>query len=156
MISQTVEYALRAIITIAQNKGQPCTAQKISELAQVPAPYLSKLMQGLVHKGLVRSQRGWHGGFVLTKKPREMTVWEIVQAVTPFKRISECPLGIKSHRSQFCSLHRCLNEATKMVEELFQDTTIEDILTDPDGTSPLREDRQFPSNGTSHSGHGAS
>ena len=44
MISQTVEYALRAIVTIAQHEGVPCTAQKIAEITQVPAPYLSKMM----------------------------------------------------------------------------------------------------------------
>lgn len=44
MISQTVEYALRAIVTIAQADGQPCTARKISEVTQVPSAYLSKLI----------------------------------------------------------------------------------------------------------------
>ena len=46
MISQTVEYALRAIVTIAQHNGEACTSQQISKITQVPAPYLSKLMQG--------------------------------------------------------------------------------------------------------------
>lgn len=61
MISQTVEYALRAIVTIAQHDGTPCTAQKISSITKVPAPYLSKLMQGLVRGNLVTSKRGLHG-----------------------------------------------------------------------------------------------
>ena len=41
MISQTVEYALRAVVTIAQHDGAPCTAAKISMITKVPAPYLS-------------------------------------------------------------------------------------------------------------------
>ena len=48
MISQTVEYALRAVVAIAQNHGQSCTAERIAQITQVPAPYLSKLMQLLV------------------------------------------------------------------------------------------------------------
>ncbi len=74
MISQTVEYALRAIVTIAQQDGESVTSQKISKITQVPAPYLSKLMQGLVRAKLVTSKRGLHGGFVLTKEPADLTV----------------------------------------------------------------------------------
>ena len=87
MISQTVEYALRAIVTIAQHEGAPCTAQKISAITQVPAPYLSKLMQGLVRANLVTSKRGLHGGFLLTKEPSELSIWEVVDAVEPIRRI---------------------------------------------------------------------
>ena len=97
VISQTVEYALRAVVTIAQNGGGPCTAQNISAVTRVPAPYLSKLMQGLVRAGVVSSQRGLHGGFVLTKAPEQLSIWDVVEAVEPLKRILECPLGIASH-----------------------------------------------------------
>ena len=90
MISQTVEYALRAIVTLAQQGDKPCTVQVISGLTKVPAPYLSKLMQRLVREGLVRSQRGLHGGFILNKKADEMTVLEVVNAVDPIQRIHQC------------------------------------------------------------------
>ena len=142
MISQTVEYALRAIVTIAQHDGQPCTAQQISKLTQVPAPYLSKLMQGLVRAGLTSSQRGLHGGFVLTKEPGELTIWEVVDAVEPFKRIHECPLGIQSHGSVLCPLHRRLDQAMATVEEQFRDTTIADVLSEPGSVTPLCQEKK--------------
>ena len=91
MISQTVEYALRAVVTIAQHANQPCTAQEVSEITQVPAPYLSKVMQGLVRANLVASKRGLHGGFVLTKEPSELSILEVIDAVDPMKRIRKCP-----------------------------------------------------------------
>lgn len=137
MISQTVEYALRAIVTIAQHEGQACTAQQISLLTQVPAPYLSKLMQGLVRAGLASSQRGLHGGFVLAKEPGELTIWDVVDAVEPFQRIHECPLGIQSHGGTLCPLHRRLDRAMAMVEEQFRSTTIAEVLADPNAVTPL-------------------
>ncbi|MGI9429140.1 MAG: RrF2 family transcriptional regulator [Bythopirellula sp.] len=142
MISQTVEYALRAIVTIAQHDGQPCTAQQISKITQVPAPYLSKLMQGLVRAGLTSSQRGLHGGFVLTKSPAELTIWEVVDAVEPFKRIHECPLGITSHGSTLCPLHRRLDSAMAMVEEQFRGATIADVLAEPGTVTPLCQEQR--------------
>ena len=137
MISQTVEYALRAVVTIAQHEGHSCTARQISEITKVPAPYLSKLMQGLVRAKIVRSRRGLHGGFVLAKSPQELALWNVVDAVEPFRRIRECPLGIKSHGSMLCPLHRRLDEAMAMVEQQFRDTTIADVLAEPGSVTPL-------------------
>ena len=139
MISQTVEYALRAIVTIAQHDGSPCTAQKISEITQVPAPYLSKMMQGLVRANLVTSKRGLHGGFVLTKSPSDLTIWEVVDAVEPFKRIRECPLSIGSHEGTLCPLHQRLDNAMGLVEASFRDTTVADVLSEPGSVTPLCE-----------------
>lgn len=139
MISQTVEYALRAIVTIAQHDGAPCTAQKISEITHVPAPYLSKMMQGLVRAKLVTSKRGLHGGFILTKDAGELTVLAVVNAVEPFKRIRECPLGIDSHEGTLCPLHRRLDSALAMVEDSFRDTTVADLLSQPSSATPLCE-----------------
>ena len=142
MFSQTVEYALRAVVTIAQNNGQPRTAQQISKIAQVPGPYLSKMMQGLVRIGLVTSQRGLGGGFLLAKSPTEMTVWEVMQAVDPVQRIHTCPLGLKSHAKTLCPLHRRLDQAMAHVEEQFQKTTIAELLAEPGSVTPLCEEQQ--------------
>jgi Rrf2 family protein len=139
MISQTVEYALRAVVTLAQNQGQACTAQKISELTQVPGPYLSKLMQVLVRGGLVRSQRGLHGGFVLNSKPDELTIWDVVDVVEPLKRIRECPLGLSTHGTDLCPLHRRLDRAMESVEQAFRDTAIAELLSEKGSLTPLCE-----------------
>jgi len=142
MISQTVEYALRAIVTIAQHGGTPCTAQKISVITRVPAPYLSKLMQGLVRAKLVTSKRGLHGGFLLTKEPTELTIWEVIEAVEPFKRIRECPLEINSHQGTLCPLHRRLDNAMALVEESFRDTTVSELLAQEGGATALCEEHK--------------
>ncbi len=139
MISQTVEYALRAIVTIGQHNGQPCTARRISEITKVPAAYLSKLMQGLVRGGLVNSQRGLHGGFVLTKEPRDLTIWDIVDVVEPIKRIEKCPLDIESHGGTLCPLHRRLDTALEKIESIFRQTTVADLLSQPGSVTPLCE-----------------
>ena len=137
MVSQTVEYALRAIVTIAQQDGDPCTARRIAELTQVPAPYLSKLLQGLVRANLVISRRGVHGGFVLAKGVAEMTVWEVVNAVDPIRRIRRCPLELEAHDGTLCPLHRRLDQAMASVEESFRETSIADLLAPPGSVTPL-------------------
>ena len=82
MISQTAEYALRAMVFLAtQNKA--VTGLQIAEITKVPPGYLSKLMHKLVQAKLVLSQRGIGGGFVLSKKPSEISILDVVNAVDP-------------------------------------------------------------------------
>lgn len=139
MISQTVEYALRAVVTIAQHDRKPCTSSRISEITQVPSAYLSKLMQGLVRSGLVSSRRGKNGGFVLTRAPEDITVYDVIQVVDPVKRITHCPLGIDSHGSTLCPLHRRLDHAMEMSETVLRETRISDVLAQAGSPTPLCE-----------------
>jgi len=140
MISQTVEYALRAVVTIAQHDGQPCTAREIAQITKVPVAYLSKLMQGLVRGEIVRSRRGLHGGFVLTGSPEDLTILDVVQVVDPIKRIEHCPLAIESHGTTLCPLHRRLDKAIASTEEILGETTIAEMLSQPGSVTPLCEE----------------
>jgi Rrf2 family protein len=136
VISQTVEYALRAIVYLA-DQGEARTNQQIAETTHVPPAYLSKVMQELGRAGLVQSQRGRHGGFTLGKEPKSMTIWEVVQAVEPIQRIRVCPLGLASHRARLCPLHKRLDDALASIEKAFQETTIADVLGEPTTSRPL-------------------
>ncbi|MCY2952653.1 MAG: Rrf2 family transcriptional regulator [Planctomycetota bacterium] len=137
MISQTAEYALRAVVCLVGSRQAPMTTQEISQMAKIPAGYLSKVMQALVRAGLVNSFRGLGGGFLLAKEPRELSVYEIIQAVDPLKRIRSCPLELRSHGAQLCALHRRLDDAMAMVEKGFRESTIAELLWAPTKSKPL-------------------
>ncbi|MFQ5731126.1 MAG: RrF2 family transcriptional regulator [Planctomycetaceae bacterium] len=139
MLSQTVDYALRAAVYLASERPAARTTEKISEATLVPRQYLSKVMQSLVRAGIVNSQRGPNGGFTLLKSDKKLTVYEIVQAVDPIQRIRECPLGIKTHRGNLCPLHRRLDNAMAMVEDAFRKSTVAEILAEPSTLTPLCE-----------------
>ena len=143
MISQTVEYALRAIVTIAQHKGATCTARKVADIAQIPTAYLSKLMQNLVRGGLVHSQRGLNGGFVLARDPKDITIWEVVDVIEPLKRIERCPLGLKSHASALCPLHAKIDGAIAATEKIFRETTIAELVSTTGSVTPLCEGQKL-------------
>lgn len=134
MISQTAEYALRAVVFLA-DQSVPRTTAAIAEATQVPAGYLSKVMQGLSKNGVVHSQRGLHGGFALVEDPTKLTVLSVVNAVDPIRRFHECPLGL--HGKNLCPLHQKLNDAALLVEENFGDTTVADLNNVPKSRKPL-------------------
>jgi Rrf2 family nitric oxide-sensitive transcriptional repressor len=130
MFSKTIEYALRAVVYLASQAGEARTTQQIAEATRVPADYLAKVMQALRRERLVQSQRGIHGGFTLSRPPSALTVYDVVQAVDPIKRIETCPLGIKDHIN-LCPLHRRMDEAINMVEKALRQSTIAELLTEP-------------------------
>ena len=131
MISQTAEYALRAVVFLSEAKDGGKTTEQISKATQIPNAYLSKVLQQLSRASIVQSQRGLGGGFTLKKRPDKLTVLEVVNAVEPIKRIKECPLGLDAHAIRLCALHRRLDEASALVERAFAETTIAEVLTDP-------------------------
>ena len=139
MFSQTAEYALRAIVVLANNDAKPWTAQDIAAQTIVPPDYLMKVLQALAKAGLVTAQRGRGGGFILTRPATAITVLDVITAVDPLRRIKHCPLGLKAHGTMLCPLHRKLDDAIRTVEEAFASTTIGDLLADPSPIRPLRE-----------------
>src|SRR5262245_59155585 len=138
MISQTAEYALRAVVMLGNQNGRPITTQEIARAALVPAGYLSKVLQSLGRSGLVEARRGLGGGYVLSRALDQLTVYDVLQAVDPLKRIHECPLRLETHAKRLCSLHKRLDDAVAMLEGYFKETTIADLLND------RTEDRPAP------------
>jgi len=128
MISQTAEYALRAVVRLASDHDDALTTQQIAELTRVPAPFLAKVLQGLARGGIVKSRRGLGGGFTLARSPEEITVLDVINAVDPLQRIKTCPLGLSEHAGTLCPLHRRLDEAISLVETAFRDTAISDLV----------------------------
>jgi Rrf2 family protein len=124
VLSQTAEYALRAIVTLAQDESGAATAQHIASQSQVPLDYLSKVMSALSRAGLVHAQRGRNGGFSLAVRAGKMTVLDVVNAVEPIRRIRSCPLRFRAHSKSMCPLHKKLDHALALVEDAFRSTSI--------------------------------
>jgi Rrf2 family protein len=137
MISQTAEYALRAIVYLADQKGAARTNTQIAKATQVPAGYLAKVLQSLARARLVRSQRGLNGGFTLLEPAERLTVLEVISAVDPLRRFPTCPLKLPAHAQSLCPLHRRLDEAADVVQRMLSEVTIADLLHVPVEERPL-------------------
>jgi Rrf2 family nitric oxide-sensitive transcriptional repressor len=143
LFSLTVEYAMRAVLALASGDGTPMTTRRIAEVMRVPQSYLSKVLQALVKGGLVYSTRGLKGGFVLVSKPEEINMLDILNAVSPMKRIEHCPLDQEGHSSTLCPLHRRLDQAMAMVQAAFQSTTLAEILSEENPCPTLQAQLQL-------------
>ena len=137
MFSQTVEYALRAVVHLAYEAPDARTTAQIADATRVPRDYLAKILQDLRRKGIVQTQRGVGGGISLAKEPAELTILDVVNAVEPIERITTCPLGLKAHGVRLCPLHRRVDDALALVESAFGKTTLAEVLAEPSESVPL-------------------
>ncbi len=134
MISQTAEYALRAIVFLAaQNRAT--TTELISKGTKVPTGYLAKIMQNLTRADIVISQRGLHGGFKLSRDPHDIMLYDVIEVFAPITRIHECPLGFTDHKHHLCPLHQNLDDCAKEVEDRTKNTSVGKLIEDRENSS---------------------
>lgn len=138
MLSKTAEYALRAVVWLSRQPGRAESADHLAEVTKVPRRYLHKVLQDLVHAGIVRSQSGPGGGYALDRPPEEVSILDVVNAVAPLERIRACPLGLSSHTS-LCPLHNELDKAYAATEQAFARVTLAKLTRSTSPIVPLCE-----------------
>ena len=97
MLSLTSNYALRALIYLAQHVDEwPISGKAIAAEAGIPAKYLSRIMRDLVRAGLLRSTRGPNGGFRLPRSAKDVSLYDVLlQFESSLADLRPCPFGNK-------------------------------------------------------------
>lgn len=137
MFSQTSEYALRVVVYLASLRGEPATIPQIAAATRAPEGYLAKVIKSLSRAEILVSQRGKHGGSILARPPEQISVLDVIQAVDPIQRIETCPLGLKNHGTNLCSLHRRLDDSIAMVEATLRKSTMAELIEQSKDGKPL-------------------
>src|SRR5437763_10257788 len=108
MLSSTSDYALRAILVLAQaTDGRPMRADEIARATASPANYLAKTLNALAKAGLVTSARGPFGGFVLAVSAAELSIARIVDCFDEPRPQTRCLLGtVPCDSNHPCNAHQ--------------------------------------------------
>lgn len=132
MISRASEYAIRALTYLAQQEQSSgyYLARDMADRLGVPAPFLAKILQPLVTRGLIKSQRGRSGGFRLadSKRPSDISLYDIVDAEEHLGKIRECLLGqSECSDERACPLHHYWKRTSDEYLALLASTTLRDL-----------------------------
>ncbi|MFT5831471.1 MAG: Rrf2 family iron-sulfur cluster assembly transcriptional regulator [Bacteroidia bacterium] len=132
MISRSSEYAIRALtfLSLQEAEGGYYLARDMAERLGVPAPFLAKILQPLVARGLIRSQRGRSGGFRLAqdKVPSDISLYDIVNADGHLGKIRKCLLGqAECSDERACPLHQYWKRTSDEYLALLASTTLRDL-----------------------------
>ena len=138
MLSQTAEYALRAVLYLAeQPEGRPTPVDAIAEDLAIPRNYLSKILHSLAKRDLLTSSRGRGGGFELTVPAAELSLLEVVEPFDQLEGRQQCLLGRpKCSEANPCAAHHRWKEMLDRVTVFFRDTTVQDLITETRTEAP--------------------
>lgn len=125
MLSQTSEYALRAMVCLASRDGGLTATPELADAANVPHSYLAKVLQMLASADLIAGRRGVGGGYRLCREPAQIKLLDIVDAVDPSKwlRVS-APVDDPALEA----LQRTLDRAIHSVVRVLGQTTLAGII----------------------------
>lgn len=123
---------------MGKQAGIALSADVLAEQTKVPRRYLTRVLQELTAARLVRSKPGPGGGYVLARPTSKLSILDVVNAVDPIRRITKCPLGLKSH-TKLCPLHAELDKAYAATEAAFAKVSIKDLVEATSSTLPLCE-----------------
>ena len=89
-VSRKIDYALRAVIHLANEEAsdRACSVAEIAARERIPRQFLEKIVRELIHKGLVRSRRGPHGGYVLARPADPLVPIYLFLATLPCDALS--------------------------------------------------------------------
>ena len=106
-LSQTAEYALRAMAWIASRpSSRPVLTRDLSEGTEIPAQYLAKILRRLVLAEILESRKGRGGGFTLARPAERICFRDVLAAVDAYPREDRCAFGWGScDPSHPCPLH---------------------------------------------------
>ena len=132
-ITKKGEYALRALIVLAsafENK-ETLTLRQISERDELPFKFLEQIMIGLKGAKLVQSMKGKHGGYALSRNPKEITLGEIIRVVdgplAPILSAEEMEHRIETD-GKHAGLYSILLDVRNAISKILDKRTLADIL----------------------------
>ncbi len=128
MFSKTCEYAIRALIYIAQKSkdGNRIGIKEIASGIDSPEYFIAKILQDLSRKGFVQSAKGPNGGFYMDENNLKLSVADIVREMDGDKLFTGCGLGLKECSEDHpCPIHNDFKHIRQGIKDMLDNSKIE-------------------------------
>jgi Rrf2 family protein len=126
-LSKKADYGLIALKHLAQHAEESVSAREIAAQYQIPAELLAKVLQRLARKGLLASQQGTNGGYVLARDPSAISIADVVEALDGPISITPCERGSDCQQMTVCSVRDPLSKIRAKVVRVLGDTSIYEL-----------------------------
>ena len=129
-VSAKVDYAVRALLGLAERSPELSTIDVVIGEQQLPRKFAEAILSDLRRAGIVRSQRGAHGGYALARPAREITIGAVFRAVDgPLAEIR----GRRPDETSYSGVAEHLPDVWVAVRaslrRVLDETTLEQVLT---------------------------
>ncbi|HEV2560539.1 MAG TPA: Rrf2 family transcriptional regulator [Rhizomicrobium sp.] len=136
MLSQKARYAMHALLVLAEHGGnEPMMIADVAAKAHVPRKFLEQILLELKKRGVVRSQRGRAGGYLLGRPAKDITFAEIIRVTDGPLALSPCVSTTAYQRcadcidEKTCAIRKVLLAARDATAEVLEARTLASALT---------------------------
>ncbi len=129
-LTRQADYAIRAILHLsAQDEGIVVQTKEVASQQEIPEKYLPTIMRTLARAGIVRTLRGNQGGVMLARRPDNINLREVIEAIEEPIMISRClrEQG-ECNRDGICPAYPFLNRIQESLIEHLEETTFADLI----------------------------
>ena len=126
-LSKKADYGLIALKHLAMHADESISARQIASKYLIPAELLAKVLQKLARKGLLVSQQGMNGGYVLARDPSRISIVDVVEALEGPISITPCEKGDDCQQLQVCSVRDPLLKVKAKVVRILGDVSITEL-----------------------------
>jgi len=135
-LTKKADYGLIAVKHLAEfGEQRSCSAKDIAEEYRIPQAALAKILQKLVKNGLLVSQHGMNGGYVLARDARNISALEVIKAIDGPLFITSC--GDEKHgcyQSRKCTVREPLRKVNESIQQVLSRISIADMKEQPQDT----------------------
>ena len=131
MLSKKTKYGLRALLALAAEGGsKPVQVSELAEKQRLPRKFLEAILLELTRHGLLLSKKGRGGGYLLSRKPGDITIGQVMRAlegplaltpcvsVTAYRRCEECI------DEETCGIRLAMKEVRDATSHILDNTSL--------------------------------
>lgn len=143
-LTKAGDYAMRGLIYLARlPQGELALVGEIAAAMEVPDSFLAKIFQSLARAGLVRSNRGYGGGYALARPAATITLLEVIECVEGPIVINTCTDPLTDDAAIACTSTCCAQgvwqEVQEAVRSILEKKTMDELAATPAAVTPVAQ-----------------
>ncbi len=128
-LSTKGRYGTRLMLHLAINYGgKPVLLSEVAKQQEVSLKYLEQLVRPLKIAGLVKAERGFRGGYMLSRHPSKITLAQIIKALEGEVNIVECVSSGGCKRIDFCVTRDIWKELADKMADFLNNITLQEMV----------------------------
>lgn len=129
-ITRQADYALRAMLYLARlEPNQRAATSQIAEAQEIPPSFLAKIISQLSIAGLIHTSRGARGGVSLARKPEDVSLLDVVEAIDGPISLNECTQDPSVCAfGESCPIHDVWCETQAELVQRLKESTFDKLL----------------------------
>jgi Rrf2 family protein len=129
-VHRKIEYSLIALKHMVNKKpGELTTAKEIAETYRSPFDVTARVMQTLAQKGVLKSEQGAHGGYLIQKDLAKLSVLDLIEILNGPSKIVKCQTDREGcEMIDHCNIISPINTLNAKLNHFYQSLNLRDLL----------------------------